>query len=366
MAGNTFGTLFRLTTFGESHGVAVGGIVDGCPAGLTIDFNRIIAEMDRRRPGQSELTTARNEPDQVEFLSGLMDGVTLGTPIVFILPNKDQRPEDYAAVKDAYRPSHADYTYQEKYGIRDARGGGRASARETTSRVAAGALARQLLETFNIKVAAYVSQVGEIIMDKPARYYTTEEVDRHPVRCPEEKEANRMQHYITTLRELGDSCGGVITCVVKGVPAGWGEPVFDKLSASLASACMSINAAHGFEFGSGFQGAFMKGSEHNDSFIRTAHGVSTSTNHSGGIQGGITNGMEIYFKVAFKPVATIMQPATTLNTQGDSVVLEPNGRHDPCVVPRAVPIVEAMTLLVLADMMLRNLSSRVSTLKKLI
>jgi chorismate synthase len=364
MAGNTFGTIFRLTSFGESHGAAIGGVIDGCPAGLKLDFKQIAAEMARRKPGQSAYTTSRNEADEVEFLSGIKEGLTLGTPIGFIIRNNDQRVADYDQLKEAYRPSHADFTYASKYGIRDVRGGGRSSARETAVRVAAGAVARQLLESFNIRIAAFVSRIGEVSMNETTTFFSNSLVDKSPVRCPDEIVSIQMQSYIEKVKQTGDTCGGVVTCVVTGMPAGIGEPVFDKLPAVLAAACMSINAAHGFEYGSGFNGATMNGSEHNDPFIQTENGIRTVTNHSGGIQGGISNGMDIYFNVAFKPVATVMQPINTLNESGEQVSLEPVGRHDPCVVPRAVPIVEAMTALAITDLLLRNTTSRISNLIK--
>ncbi len=363
MAGSTIGTLFRLTTFGESHGSAIGGIIDGFPAGFNIDLDAVNFEMQRRRPGQSSITSQRNETDWVEFLSGIKDGVTLGSPISFIIRNSDERSADYEAIKDVYRPSHADYTYEAKYGWRDERGGGRASARETAVRVAAGALAKQLLAVYGIHVAAYVSQVGHISLKRELGFLEIKNVDSHPVRCPDSETADAMQAYIEHQRESGDTCGGVISAAVTGIPAGLGEPVFDKLSATLAAACMSINAAHGFEYGSGFSGASMKGSDHNDVFVPGSNGKPlTLTNHSGGIQGGLSNGMELYFRVAFKPVSTLLRPQQTVNTSGEKVTIHPGGRHDPCVVPRAVPIVEAMAALVIADQLLRNTVSKKSNL----
>lgn len=349
MAGNTFGTLFRLTTFGESHGEAIGGVIDGCPAGLELDMAAIQHELDRRRPGQSSIVTQRKESDEVQFLSGLFEGRTTGAPIGFLVPNTNQKTEDYAHLKDAYRPSHADYTYDKKYGIRDYRGGGRSSARETISRVVGGAIARQLLP--DIKINAFVSSVGDIFIDKPYQALDFTLTETNPVRCPDQATAQKMEDYIKEVRKQGDTVGGMVTCVLQNVPAGLGEPVFDKLHAELGKAMLSINAVKGFEYGSGFCGARMKGSEHNDAFNPDG---STKTNLSGGIQGGISNGMDIYFRVAFKPVATIMQPQETINAAGEIVEMQGRGRHDPCVVPRAVPIVEAMAALVLADFYLLN------------
>jgi len=349
MAGNTYGTLFRLTTFGESHGAAIGGVIDGCPPGITLDFDAVQKELDRRRPGQSAIVTQRKEPDTVQFLSGIFEGMTTGAPIGFIVPNTNQKSDDYTHIKDVYRPSHADYTYDKKYGIRDYRGGGRSSARETISRVVGGAIAKQMLPgiTFN----AFTSSVGEIFIDKPYQALDFSLTETNAVRCPDAASAARMEEYIKEIRKQGDTVGGTVTCVIKGVPAGLGEPVFDKLHAELGKAMLSINAVKGFEYGSGFCGAKMKGSEHNDLFNTNG---STQTNLSGGIQGGISNGMDIYFRVAFKPVATIMQEQQTINKDGDVVDMTGRGRHDPCVVPRAVPIVEAMAALVLADLQLRN------------
>ncbi|MCT4622246.1 MAG: chorismate synthase [Schleiferiaceae bacterium] len=353
MPGNTFGTLLKLTTFGESHGRAIGGILDGVPAGIEINVDHIQHQLDRRKPGQSSITTDRAEHDKVDMLSGLFEGVTTGTPIGFIIPNKDQKSKDYSHLKDVYRPSHADYTYQEKYGIRDYRGGGRSSARETAVRVAAGALAEQLIPEADI--VAYVKSVGSIsalVQSVPNR----SEVDQTNVRCPDLEKAKEMELLIQSLKEQGDSVGGVIECRVNGVPTGWGEPVFDKLNAQLAKAMLSINAVKGFEIGSGFASAEMKGSQHNDEFLPSG---GTKTNHSGGIQGGISNGEEIIFRVAFKPVATIGKKQETINKKGEAVELEAKGRHDPCVVPRAVPIVEAMTALVLADFKLRQKTNKI-------
>ena len=349
MAGNSYGTLFKLTTFGESHGDALGGIIDGCPPGIQIDFEAIQYEMSRRKPGQSAIVTQRKESDEVQFLSGIFEGKTTGTPIGFIIPNTNQKSDDYSHIKDTYRPSHADYVYDKKYGIRDYRGGGRSSARETASRVAAGAIAKQVLS--NIKINAFVSSVGSIFIDKPYQDLDFSKTESNPVRCPDLATAEKMEAYIREIRKEGNTIGGTITCVLQNVPLGLGEPVFDKLHAELGKSMLSINAVHGFEYGSGFCGAAMKGSEHND--LYNADGT-TQSNLSGGIQGGISNGMDIYFRVAFKPVATIMQKQQTLDTSGNIVEMEGKGRHDPCVVPRAVPIVEAMAALVLADFYLIN------------
>lgn len=349
MAGNSFGKLFKLTTFGESHGPAIGGVIDGCPSGLEIDFGAIQAEMNRRKPGQSEIVTQRKEPDSVEFLSGIFEGKTTGTPIGFIIRNADQRSKDYSHIKDVYRPSHADYTYEKKYGNRDYRGGGRSSARETACRVVAGAIAKQLLK--GIRINAYTSSVGDIYLKKPYQELDFSKTEANAVRCPDEKTAELMINRIKEIRKEGDTIGGTVTCVLQNVPIGLGEPVFDKLHAELGKAMLSINAVKGFEYGSGFCGVQMKGSEHNDLF--NADGT-TKTNLSGGIQGGISNGMDIYFRVAFKPVATIIQKQDTLDSSGNIVEMQGKGRHDPCVVPRAVPIVEAMAALVIADYYLQN------------
>ena len=344
MAGNTFGKLFKLTTFGESHGEALGGIIDGCPAGIQLDFDCIKAEMQRRKPGQSKIVTQRKEEDEVQFLSGIFEGKTTGTPIGFIIPNTNQKSEDYSDIKDSYRPSHADYVYEQKYGIRDYRGGGRSSARETASRVVGGAIAKQIIS--DIKINAFVSSVGEIFIDKPYQELDFSKIESNAVRCPDLATAKKMENHITAIKKQGDTVGGTITCVIQNVPIGLGEPVFDKLHAELGKAMLSINAVKGFEFGSGFCGAKMKGSQHND--LYNANGT-TKTNLSGGIQGGISNGMDIYFRVAFKPVATLIQKQETLTKSGYIVENQGKGRHDPCVVPRAVPIVEAMTALVIAD-----------------
>ena len=353
MAGNTFGTHFTLTTFGESHGQAIGGIIDGCPAGLSLDLAAIDLEMKRRMPGQSAIVTQRKEPDAVQFLSGIFEGTTTGTPIGFVIENTNQKSKDYSHIKDVYRPSHADFTYDKKYGIRDYRGGGRSSARETAVRVAAGAIAKQLVST--ISITAYVSGVGPLKLTKPYQELDFTVIEQNPVRCADAQMAEQMEALIREIRKEGDTIGGTITCVVKGVPVGLGEPVFDKLHAQLGKAMLSINAVKGFEFGSGFAGTELKGSQHNDLFNKDG---STQTNHSGGVQGGISNGEDIYFTVAFKPVATIMQKQDTIDSDGNQAQMQGKGRHDPCVVPRAVPIVEAMTALVLADYWLLNKLSK--------
>ena len=344
MAGNSYGTLFKLTTFGESHGEALGGIIDGCPAGIELNMNSIQLEMQRRKPGQSSIVTQRKEEDEVQFLSGIFEGKTTGTPIGFIIPNTNSKSEDYSHIKEAYRPSHADYVYDQKYGFRDYRGGGRSSARETASRVVAGAIAKQIIN--EIKIIAFVSSVGSIFIDKPYQALDFSLIESNAVRCPDSTTALKMEEYIKQVRKEGDTVGGTITCVIQNVPIGLGEPVFDKLHAELGKAMLSINAVKGFEYGSGFCGAQMKGSDHND--IMNTDGT-TQSNLSGGIQGGISNGMDIYFRVAFKPVATIMKEQQTIDVNGDVVSITGKGRHDPCVVPRAVPIVEAMAALVLTD-----------------
>ncbi|WP_192823472.1 chorismate synthase [Rufibacter sp. LB8] len=351
---NTFGSIFRITTFGESHGTAVGVVVDGCPAGLPITIEEIQASLDRRRPGQSKITTPRDEKDQVQILSGIFNGQTQGTPIALVVFNKDQASHDYSHIENAFRPSHADYTYTAKYGSRDHRGGGRSSARETLARVAAGVLAQKFLAEQGIEISAYVSQVGTIFAPADYAEMDLSQVDSNIVRCPHPETAEKMIALIEDTRDKLDTIGGVVSCVVKGVPAGLGEPVFDKLHAELGKAMLSINAVKGFEYGSGFEGVRMYGSQHNDVFYTDDAGnVRTRTNHSGGIQGGISNGQDIYFKVAFKPVATILQPQTTIDQAGQEVTLQGKGRHDPCVLPRAVPIVDAMAALVLADFVLR-------------
>ncbi len=354
MAGNSFGTLFKLTTFGESHGIAIGGIIDGCPAGINLDLEKIQEELNKRKPGQSAIVTQRKEPDTVEFLSGIFEGKTTGTPIGFVIKNANQKSKDYSHIQDTYRPSHADYTYDEKYGVRDYRGGGRSSARETASRVVGGAIAKQVIP--QISFTAFTASVGNISIDKNLEELDFSLIESNPVRCPDPASAEKMENYIKEIRSQGDTVGGTVQCIIKNVPKGLGEPVFDKLHAELGKAMLSINAVKGFEYGSGFEGTKMKGSEHNDLF--NADG-STTTNLSGGIQGGISNGMDIYFNVAFKPVATIMQKQQTINSKGEEVEMQGKGRHDPCVVPRAVPIVEAMAALVIADFWLQNKVSKI-------
>lgn len=349
MAGNSFGTIFKLSTFGESHGIAIGGVIDGCPAGLHLDMDAIQNEMNRRKPGQSEIVTQRKEPDTVEFLSGIFEGQTTGTPIGFVIKNANQKSKDYSHIKDVYRPSHADYTYDKKYGVRDYRGGGRSSARETACRVVAGAIAKQMLQ--DVKIHAFTSSVGKININQPYQDLDFSKIESNAVRCPDEAIAEKMIARIKEIRKEGDTIGGTVTCVLQNVPVGLGEPVFDKLHAELGKAMLSINAVKGFEYGSGFCGVEMKGSEHNDIFNDDG---STKTNLSGGIQGGISNGEDIYFRVAFKPVATIMQKQNTIDAEGNTLEMQGRGRHDPCVVPRAVPIVEAMAALVLADYYLLN------------
>ena len=342
--GNTFGKLFKLTTYGESHGLSIGGILEGCPAGLELDLDAIQEEMNRRKPGQSAIVTQRKEADQVIFQSGIFEGHTTGTPIGFVIENTNQKSKDYGHIKDSYRPSHADYVYDQKYGFRDYRGGGRSSARETACRVVAGAIAKQFLG--DITINAFVSQVGDVMLETPLSEIDFGKTESNPVRCPDTAAAEKMEELIRKVRKKGDTIGGVVTCVIQNVPVGLGEPVFDKLHAELGKAMLSINAVKGFEYGSGFQGVSMMGSEHNDRY--NADGT-TQTNYSGGIQGGISNGMDIYFKVAFKPVATLIQSYETIDKEGNAVEVQGKGRHDPCVVPRAVPIVEAMAALVLAD-----------------
>lgn len=358
MAGNSFGQLFRITTFGESHGEAIGVIIDGCPAQLPVDLDYIQGELDKRKPGQSKITTQRKESDTVKILSGVFEGKTTGTPIMMLIPNEDQRSKDYTHNLDVFRPSHADYTYQTKYGIRDHRGGGRSSARETAARVAAGALAKLLLKTQGIEILAHVSSVGKI--NAPNVEITNgqsfiDDREKNIVRCADPATAEEMIAFIDDIRKQGDTIGGKVSCHILNCPVGLGEPVFDKLHAELGKAMLSINAVHGFEFGSGFSGSEMRGSEHNDIFVKDKDGnIKTRTNYSGGIQGGLSNGMPIEFKVAFKPVATIMQVQATIDSEGNTAEISGKGRHDPCVVPRAVPIVEAMAALVIADHWLRN------------
>ena len=349
MSGNTTGKLFTVTTFGESHGAAVGVVIDGCPANFTIDLDAIQQELNRRRPGQSTLVTRRDESDQFQVLSGIFEGKTTGAPIALLIPNEDAKSKDYEHLKDKFRPSHADFTYQSKYGHRDYRGGGRSSARETAARVAAGAIAKQFLSKKGISISGWVSQVGKISCPTPYNELNLSETDLSPVRCPDPQTAELMINLIQEVKKAGDSVGGVVSCVVRGCPAGLGEPVFDKLHAELGKAILSINACKGFEIGSGFSGAEMYGSYHNDVFTVDGEKTVTRTNHSGGIQGGISNGMDIFFRCAFKPVATILQNQESIDIEGNTVELEGKGRHDPCVVPRAVPIVEAMAALVVMD-----------------
>jgi len=358
MSGNSFGNIFKLTSFGESHGEAIGGIIDGCPAGLKIDVDFVQHELDRRKPGQSHIVTQRKESDTVNFLSGIFEGTTTGAPIGFVIYNENQKSADYEHLKDAYRPSHADFTYQQKYGHRDYRGGGRSSARETASRVVAGAVAKLLLKHYWIEIIAYVSQVHHIKLDKLYTEIKAADIEKNIIRCPDEKTAQQMIEHIENIRKQGDTVGGTITCVVKNTPGGLGEPVFNKLHAELAKAMLSINAVKGFEYGAGFNSTNYKGSELNDIFENKNGGIRTKTNYSGGIQGGISNGEDIYFNVAFKPVATLMQKQQSVNAAGDEITLEGRGRHDPCVLPRAVPIVEAMTALVLADYLLLNKTTK--------
>lgn len=356
---NSYGKIFRITTFGESHGQSVGVVVDGCPAGLEITPAEIQLELDRRRPGQSNITTQRKEEDEILILSGLYENKTTGTPIALMVNNKNQAGKDYSHLEHAFRPSHADYTYTAKYGLRDHRGGGRSSARETLARVAAGAIANKYLKQQGIQIASYVSTVGAISLTESYKQLDLSQIDSNKIRCPQPQVAEEMIRLVEETRKNRDTVGGIITGVIKGVPVGLGEPAFDKLHAELGKAMLSINAVKGFEYGSGFEGAKLYGSQHNDEFYTDEAGrVQTRTNHSGGIQGGISNGQDIYFRVAFKPVATILQPQTSINDQGESITLEGKGRHDPCVLPRAVPIVDAMTALVLIDFLLRQRTVR--------
>ncbi|MEM9671843.1 MAG: chorismate synthase [Bacteroidota bacterium] len=355
---NTYGTLFKISTFGESHGKGIGVVIDGCPSGLSIDEDFIQQELIRRKPGQSKITTQRRESDTFQILSGVFEGKTTGTPLAIYIPNEDQRSKDYSHIADKFRPSHADYTYHAKYGVRDYRGGGRSSARETAARVAAGAIAKLFLRYHGIEVQAYVSQVGNLQLEKPYSALDFSQTEATPVRCPDLETAEQMIELIDSIRKDRDTIGGVVSAVITGVPAGLGEPVFDKLHAELGKAMLSINAVKGFEYGSGFDGITLRGSEHNDEIYNNAGTIRTKTNHSGGIQGGISNGEDIYFRVAFKPVATIMQDQDSVNEAGESVRVSGKGRHDPCVVPRAVPIVDAMAALVIADMYLRNVTTK--------
>jgi chorismate synthase len=357
---NSFGKIFKITTFGESHGKAVGVVIEGCPAGLPIDESFIQAELDRRRPGQSNIVTQRKEGDKFEILSGIFEGKATGTPLTLLVWNEDQKSGDYAHIADKFRPSHADYTYFAKYGIRDYRGGGRSSARETVARVAGGAVAKLLLRQLGVQITAYASQIGHLKLEIPYQNLDFNQIEQNAVRCPEPDLAEKMINLIKEVRKDGDTIGGVVSAVVTGVPAGWGEPVFDRLHAELGKAMLSINAVKGFEYGSGFAGVAMRGSAHNDAFLIENDKVRTKTNYSGGIQGGISNGEDIYFRVAFKPVATLIQDQESINEKGEDVIVSGKGRHDPCVIPRAVPIVEAMTALVLADFYLRGKSVRLA------
>lgn len=356
---NSYGKIFKITTYGESHGVGIGVIIDGCPAGVLIDESLILKDMQRRKPGQSKITTQRKEEDEVEILSGVFEGKSTGTPIALSIRNKDQKSKDYSHIKDSYRPSHADFTYDKKYGVRDYRGGGRSSARETAARVAAGAIAKMMLAHYNITVEAYVSQVGQLKLAIPYQQLDISKAEENIVRCPDADTAEQMIQLIDDTRKNRDTIGGIVSCVIKNTQVGLGEPVFDKLHAVLGQAMLSINAVKGFEYGSGFEGVKMLGSEHNDAFEKQGDKIITKTNHSGGIQGGISNGEDIYFNVAFKPIATIMNDQESVDNKGDKVTVSGKGRHDPCVVPRAVPIVEAMAALTIADFILRAKTSKI-------
>lgn len=358
MAANTFGEIFRLTTFGESHGKGIGLIIDGCPAGIKIDELFIQSELDRRKPGQSKIVTQRKEDESFVIQSGVFDGYSTGTPISIFIPNMDQKSKDYSHIEQVFRPSHADYTYQAKYGIRDHAGGGRSSARETAARVAAGAIAKMILNEVGVQITAYVSQVGHVMMDEN-KEIQIDNIENNIVRCPDDETAQKMIDLIMQVKKEGDTIGGKVSCIITGCPIGLGAPVFDKLHADLGKAMLGINAVKGFEYGSGFACVTMRGSEHNDAFIQKDGKIQTKTNHSGGIQGGISNGMPIHFNVAFKPVATIVSGQQTVDINGNESIAEGKGRHDPCVVPRAVPIVEAMAALVLVDHLLRNKTVRV-------
>lgn len=355
---NTFGNIFRLTTFGESHGPGIGGVVDGMPADIEIDLDFIQQELNRRRPGQSALTTSRQEPDTVELLSGVFEGKSTGTPIGFLVRNTNQHSDDYDNLREVFRPSHADFTYQMKYGIRDHRGGGRSSARETIARVVGGALAKLVLKQLGIRITAFTQQVGNISLPKDLSLYDFNLIEQNPVRCPDLQIAAEMEALIKEVKAAGDTIGGVIGCVIQGCPIGLGEPVFGKLQAALASAMMSINAAKGFEYGEGFGNMGMRGSEQNDVFYNNNGAIDTRTNHSGGIQGGISNGQDIYFRVAFKPVATLLREQQTVDKDGHDATVKARGRHDPCVLPRAVPIVEAMAAMTILDYYLLNKTTR--------
>lgn len=363
MAGNSIGEIFRVTTYGESHGAGIGAVIDGCPAGLKISIEEIQKDLDRRKPGQSHITTQRRESDTVQILSGVYEGKSLGTPIALFIKNEDAKPKDYDPIKDSFRPSHADFTYQVKYGFRDHRGGGRSSARATAAVVAAGAIAKMLLHQERIACGAFVSQIGDIVYQLNDKNEIpleklTQEAEQNIVRCPDRNLAEKMIALIERVRKEGDSVGGIITGVIRNSPVGLGEPLFDKLQADLARAIFSINAVHGFEYGSGFAGSALKGSENNDAYYNVGGKIKTRTNFSGGIQGGISNGMDIYFRVAFKPVATIVVAQESVNAAGESMEVKGRGRHDPCVLPRAVPIVEAMAAIVMADHLLRNRASK--------
>lgn len=356
---NTFGNIFKLTTFGESHGPGIGGIIDGMPAGITVDLDFLQSELNRRRPGQSALTTDRKEADKVELLSGIFEGKTTGCPIGFLVRNENQHSNDYDNMRDVFRPSHADFTYQTKYGIRDHRGGGRTSARETIARVVGGAFAKMVLQQKGIHITAYTSQVGNIALSGNYHDYDFNEIERNPVRCPDAAKAAEMAQLIAEVKSQGDTIGGIISCVIKGCPIGLGEPIFGKLHAQLGAAMLSINAVKGFEYGEGFAGVTARGSEQNDLFQPDGKGgITTLTNHSGGIQGGLSNGQDIFFRVAFKPVATLLREQPTVNKQGQSTLLKARGRHDPCVLPRAVPIVEAMAAMVILDNYMLNNTSK--------
>lgn len=358
MAGNTFGKLFKITTFGESHGKGIGVVIDGCPAGIELDLIYIQNQLNRRKPGQSKIVTQRKEADEFEILSGTFEGKTTGTPLTLFIANTNQKPRDYEHIKDKFRPSHADFTYAKKYVNRDYRGGGRSSARETAARVAAGAIAQQILEQKGVKITAYVSQVGPLKIQQTRAELDFSLIEQSPVRCPDLASAKEMEAYIKQIKKEGDTTGGIVSCLIQGCPVGLGEPVFDRLHAELGKAMLSINACKGFQYGSGFDGISMRGSEHNDIFVTDNGQIKTTSNHSGGIQGGISNGMDIYFKTAFKPVATIMRPQPSVDLDGNPVTVVGKGRHDPCVVPRAVPIVESMTALVLLDYHLLAMTDR--------
>ena len=362
MAGNTFGTLLKLSTFGESHGAAIGGSLDGVPAGLELDLDTIQLALDRRKPGQSRITTQRKESDTVQFLSGIFEGKTTGTPIGFLIPNEDQRSKDYSHIKDTFRPSHADFTYQEKYGHRDYRGGGRSSARETACRVVGGAIAMQVLQASGIRINAYVHRVMDIEVPEQAEFDASETYS-NDVRCPHRESAEKMYTLIDATRKAGDTIGGSIKCIIQGAPVGLGEPAFDKLHADLGKAMLSINAVKSFEIGSGKVGTYMRGSEHNDPFVKEGGSITTSSNRSGGIQGGISNGSDIEMEVGFKPVATIMHDQNSVDKDGKEAVVKGKGRHDPCVLPRAVPIVEAMAALTIADHLLRSRVNQMDQIK---